>query len=127
MDCSNPPAVCHAGASSLAAEEGQDRAAAAFHSPIKSAQHPHPQPHLDPLHQPHGYIELICGPMFAGKSTELLRRAEQQARLGRSVAVVKSNKDNRYDLTHVVTHDGLKRVRRAGQGAVGRLARQGRR
>ncbi|GAB4814074.1 hypothetical protein N2152v2_001120 [Parachlorella kessleri] len=46
--------------------------------------------------------------MFAGKTTELLRRVEQQQRRGLKVAVVKSAKDNRYDLSHVVTHDGLR-------------------
>jgi len=63
-----------------------------------------------PVAHQHGYIELIFGPMFAGKTTELLRRVEQQQRRGLKVAVVKSAKDNRYDLSHVVTHDGLKQV-----------------
>lgn len=58
--------------------------------------------------QPHGAIELIFGPMFAGKTTELLKRVEHRQHQGQSVALVKSNKDDRYDLTHVVTHDGLK-------------------
>lgn len=62
-------------------------------------------------HQHHGFVEVIFGPMFAGKTTELLKRVEAQQRRGLSVAVVKSNKDDRYDLTHIVTHDGLKRVR----------------
>lgn len=60
--------------------------------------------------QPHGAIELIFGPMFAGKTTELLKRVEHRQHQGQSVALVKSNKDDRYDLTHVVTHDGLKQV-----------------
>ncbi len=61
--------------------------------------------------QQHGAIELVVGPMFAGKTTELLRRVAQCEAAGLSVAVVKSSKDNRYCAASVVTHNGLKRVR----------------
>lgn len=60
--------------------------------------------------QQHGAIELVVGPMFAGKSTELLRRVAQCEAAGLSVAVVKSSKDTRYCAASVVTHNGLKRV-----------------
>lgn len=59
--------------------------------------------------QQHGAIELVVGPMFAGKSTELLRRVAQCEAAGLSVAVVKSSKDTRYCAASVVTHNGLKR------------------
>ncbi len=78
----------------------------------------HSSPSSAPAAQQHGFIELIFGPMFAGKTTELLRRVEQQQRRGMKVAVVKSAKDDRYDLSHIVTHDGLKRVCRGGVGMV---------
>jgi ATP:corrinoid adenosyltransferase len=60
--------------------------------------------------QQHGAIEIVVGPMFAGKTTELLRRVQRYEAAGLSVAVVKSSKDDRYSAAHVVTHDGLQRV-----------------
>jgi len=55
-------------------------------------------------------IHVVCGPMFAGKTTELLRRIEEYESWGRRVAVLKSAKDNRYNGTvEVVSHDGLRR------------------
>uniref|UniRef100_A0ACD5Z1F5 Uncharacterized protein n=1 Tax=Avena sativa TaxID=4498 RepID=A0ACD5Z1F5_AVESA len=55
-----------------------------------------------------GEIHVIVGPMFAGKTTALLRRVHAEAGTGRTVALVKSDKDNRYGLDSVVTHDGTK-------------------
>lgn len=55
-----------------------------------------------------GEIHLIVGPMFAGKTTALLRRIQYESSNGRSVAIVKSNKDTRYGLDSIVTHDGVK-------------------
>eukprot|EP00250_Pteridium_aquilinum_P000445 c10488_g1_i1 orf=550-1284(-) len=54
-----------------------------------------------------GSIHLILGPMFAGKTTALLKRVQAEARTGRSVAMVKSDKDTRYGLAAVVSHDGM--------------------
>lgn len=53
-----------------------------------------------------GRIELIIGPMFAGKSTELLRRVRTDRVAGLGVALVKSAKDDRYSASSVTTHDG---------------------
>ena len=59
--------------------------------------------HIRPLR---GRIELIAGPMFSGKTTELLRRV-QRMRISRfSCVVVKSSKDLRYSDDFVQTHDG---------------------
>ncbi|GFP83291.1 thymidine kinase [Phtheirospermum japonicum] len=44
--------------------------------------------------------------MFAGKTTALLRRVMAEANTGRTVAMIKSSKDNRYADDAVVTHDG---------------------
>ncbi|CAN0890845.1 Thymidine kinase [Linum grandiflorum] len=55
-----------------------------------------------------GEIHVIVGPMFAGKTTTLLRRIQSEDENGRNVAVVKSDKDTRYGLDSIVTHDGLK-------------------
>lgn len=48
------------------------------------------------------------GPMFAGKTTSLLRRIQSETANGRNVAIIKSSKDTRYGLDSIVTHDGAK-------------------
>ncbi|KAJ9172408.1 hypothetical protein P3X46_015649 [Hevea brasiliensis] len=55
-----------------------------------------------------GEIHVIVGPMFAGKTTTLLRRIQSEGSNGRNVAVIKSNRDTRYGLDSIVTHDGVK-------------------
>ncbi|XP_015575521.1 thymidine kinase a [Ricinus communis] len=55
-----------------------------------------------------GEIHVIVGPMFAGKTTTLLRRVQSETDDGRNVAIIKSNKDTRYGLDSIVTHDGVK-------------------
>ncbi|KAH0468235.1 hypothetical protein IEQ34_003268 [Dendrobium chrysotoxum] len=55
-----------------------------------------------------GEIHVIIGPMFAGKTTALLRRIQLAVDSGRRVAMIKSDKDNRYSLDSVVSHDGAK-------------------
>ncbi|GMI72260.1 thymidine kinase 1b [Hibiscus trionum] len=57
---------------------------------------------------PCGEVHVIVGPMFAGKTTSLLRRIQAESNSGRTVAVIKSNKDTRYGLDSIVTHDGMK-------------------
>ena len=52
-------------------------------------------------------IDLILGPMKAGKSTELLRRINRYLISGTSVALIKFRKDTRYSEDHVVTHDDV--------------------
>ncbi|KAF7840537.1 thymidine kinase a-like [Senna tora] len=57
---------------------------------------------------PSGEIHVIVGPMFAGKTTSLLRRMQLESSNGRNVAIIKSSKDTRYGLDSIVTHDGAK-------------------
>jgi hypothetical protein len=57
-----------------------------------------------------GGIEIVVGPMFAGKTSELIRRVEMYEALGLCVAVVKSSKDTRYSEHHLATHDGVKKA-----------------
>jgi len=54
-----------------------------------------------------GAIHLIVGPMFAGKTTALLQRVRKEADAGRRVGLVKSDKDTRYGVAAVVSHDGV--------------------
>lgn len=53
-----------------------------------------------------GEVHVIVGPMFAGKTTTLLKRIKSERSNGRSVAIIKSDKDTRYGLDSIVTHDG---------------------
>jgi thymidine kinase len=53
----------------------------------------------------HGSIELIIGPMFAGKTTELLRRVQRHAISGKSCLYIKYAADTRYDISCIATHD----------------------
>lgn len=53
-----------------------------------------------------GRIELITGPMFAGKSTELMRRMWRY-RIHRRCALVKPASDTRYSTLRVSTHDKI--------------------
>ena len=54
-----------------------------------------------------GRIEIILGPMFSGKSTELLRRLKRHEIAKKRVFLVKHTSDDRYEGsdTSVVTHD----------------------
>ena len=54
-----------------------------------------------------GKLEVICGPMFTGKSEELLRRLKRADIANRSFQLYKPSIDNRYSETHVVTHSGI--------------------
>jgi len=57
---------------------------------------------------PLGRLEVICGPMFAGKTTRLIERLDAALREGRSVRAVKPRIDDRYHATAIATHDGLR-------------------
>ncbi len=52
-----------------------------------------------------GRIELIMGPMFAGKSTELLRRVKRHEIATRKTLVIKFVGDSRYSTECIATHD----------------------
>ena len=52
-----------------------------------------------------GHIELICGPMFSGKSTELLRRLKRYEIAGHKILKVKYAEDCRYSVDSISTHD----------------------
>ena len=50
-------------------------------------------------------LEVITGPMFSGKTTELLRRARIAKLSGKSLLMVKPSIDIRYSENEIVTHD----------------------
>ncbi len=57
-----------------------------------------------------GWIEVICGSMFSGKTEELIRRLKRALYGKQRVQVFKPNIDNRYDELNVVSHSQLKIV-----------------
>lgn len=55
-----------------------------------------------------GWIEVICGSMFSGKTEELIRRLKRAVYGKQKVQVFKPRLDDRYDETAVVSHSMLK-------------------
>lgn len=55
-----------------------------------------------------GWIEVICGSMFSGKTEELIRRLKRALYGKQKVQVFKANIDKRYDDLAVVSHSQLK-------------------
>tara|TARA_R110002073_G_scaffold200475_6_gene359722 strand:+ start:5251 stop:5805 length:555 start_codon:yes stop_codon:yes gene_type:complete len=53
-----------------------------------------------------GRVEIICGPMFSGKSEELLRRLKRAKIAKKKYQLFKPAADNRYSETEVVSHSG---------------------
>ncbi len=52
-----------------------------------------------------GWIEVICGPMFSGKSEELIRRIRRAEIARLRLQIFKHSIDARYDATSIVSHN----------------------
>jgi thymidine kinase len=61
-----------------------------------------------PLQPKKGWLEVIVGPMFAGKTEELLRRIRRMQYAKKNVVVFKPKIDTRYDESSVISHDSQK-------------------
>ena len=55
-----------------------------------------------------GWIEVICGSMFSGKSEELIRRLRRAQIARQRVQIFKPKLDNRYAEDHIVSHSEMK-------------------
>jgi thymidine kinase len=55
-----------------------------------------------------GWIEVICGPMFSGKSEELIRRLRRSMIARKRVQVFKPTIDTRYSEDEIVSHGDLR-------------------
>ena len=55
-----------------------------------------------------GWLEVICGPMFSGKSEEMIRRLRRAEIAGQRVVIFKPQIDDRYGPTDVVSHAGAR-------------------
>lgn len=62
---------------------------------------------LEPAYksQRSGWIEVICGSMFSGKTEELIRRLKRARIANQKVEIFKPSKDTRYDERKLVSHD----------------------
>lgn len=67
------------------------------------------EPHLGnfPADKKHsvGWIEVICGSMFSGKTEELIRRLNRALLAGQKVEIFKPSIDTRYHPSDVVSHN----------------------
>ena len=55
-----------------------------------------------------GWIEVICGPMFSGKTEELIRRLVRAQIAKQRVAIFKPSTDNRFAEDYIVSHNKRK-------------------
>ena len=66
------------------------------------------EPHvytLDEAGPRRGWVEVVCGSMFSGKTEELIRRLKRARFARQRVALFKPAIDTRYDAEAVVSHD----------------------
>lgn len=54
-----------------------------------------------------GYLEIILGPMFSGKTTQLVADYKKFTYIGKKVCVVNYSEDKRYHDTMLSTHDKI--------------------
>ncbi|MFN8058273.1 MAG: thymidine kinase [Vicinamibacterales bacterium] len=60
-------------------------------------------------HRPHqGWIEVITGSMFSGKSEELIRRLRRAQIARQKVQIFKPHVDNRYGTDHITSHSDMR-------------------
>jgi thymidine kinase len=55
-----------------------------------------------------GWIEVIAGSMFSGKSEELIRRLRREQIARRKVQIFKPKIDNRYSTDHIISHSDMR-------------------
>jgi thymidine kinase len=69
--------------------------------------------HNHPMELHRGRVEVIAGPMFAGKTEELLRRVRRAAIAGQRVVVFSHSLDTRAGAGRIASHAGLDAPSRA--------------
>jgi len=60
---------------------------------------------LEPNVGKKGWIEVICGSMFSGKTEELIRRLKRAQIANQSVEIYKPTMDTRYNKQEIVSHN----------------------
>ncbi|MEZ0610725.1 thymidine kinase [Fibrella sp. WM1] len=64
-----------------------------------------PSRHREPPHLRTGWIEVIAGSMFSGKTEELIRRLNRARIAKLNVGIFKPSLDTRYDANDIVSHN----------------------
>lgn len=74
---------------------------------------------MSPRNRPeeNGWIEVITGCMFSGKTSELLRRVRRAELAGHDVQMYKPAVDDRYGETEIGSHNGNKRTAKVVENA----------
>ena len=65
----------------------------------------------DPMvhhHDRHGWIEIVCGSMFSGKTEELIRRLRRAQIARQRVQIFKPGIDNRFGDDHITSHSEMR-------------------
>src|SRR5512140_3264066 len=70
-----------------------------------------------------GWIEVVCGPMFSGKSEELIRRLRRAEIARQRVQIFKPTIDDRYSASEIVSHSQLRMNSQVVQSAAEILER----
>jgi thymidine kinase len=70
-----------------------------------------------------GWLEVVCGPMFSGKSEEMIRRLRRAEIAGQRVVIFKPRIDDRYDAADIVSHAGI-RMRAVAVDSVDEIVRR---
>jgi thymidine kinase len=79
---------------------------------------------MDVVRTPHaGWIEVIVGSMFSGKSEELIRRLRRAQIARQRVQIFKPAVDTRYGEDHIVSHSELRILSEQAHGADDLVAR----
>jgi len=60
---------------------------------------------IEPIRYHSGWIEVICGSMFSGKTEELIRRLRRALIAKQKVEIFKPSIDNRYSVENIVSHN----------------------
>jgi thymidine kinase len=63
---------------------------------------------MPPVPEGCGWLEVVCGPMFSGKSDEFLRRMRRAEIAGQRTGIFQPRVDTRH-AGEVVSHDGMRR------------------
>jgi thymidine kinase len=78
---------------------------------------------IDSLSAQTGWIEAICGPMFSGKSEELMRRLRRAGIARKRLQVFKPVIDDRYSPNEIVSHGDIRMKSEAVNSATDIMAR----
>lgn len=81
------------------------RKTAPIAAPARPPNHPMFLEHTGSRATRRGWIEVICGSMFSGKTEELIRRLRRAEFARQKVEIFKPGVDTRYDAIDVVSHD----------------------